>query len=189
MNPRRAVLVGVLILGGGCGVTTQDRARTVGPADVPFGLAEDAPRSATTLLGGTSIGDVFLLDEEGRLVAAPRRLARADPASVVAVLLAGATEEEVARGLSSALEEDHLISAIDVAGGIAIVDLGRAFAELDGASQRRALAQIVYTLTARPGIGRVTFTLDAQPVEIPTGDGALTTGSVSRDSYRSMEAP
>lgn len=71
-----------------------------------------------------------------------------------------------------------------LSGGVATVDLDEAFALLDGRDQRITLAQLVFTLTGRPGVGRVSFTVEGDPVDIPRGDGTLTSGSVSRDAYR-----
>jgi hypothetical protein len=53
--------------------------------------------------------------------------------------------------------------------GVATVDLvGEVFEDIPGGvEQRRAVAQIVLTLTQRPGVGQVSFTLDGEPLQVP----------------------
>ena len=49
--------------------------------------------------------------------------------------------------------------------GFVTVDLvGEAFQRIDPADQRSAIGQIVLTLTERPGVGQVRFTLDGEPL-------------------------
>jgi spore germination protein GerM len=57
---------------------------------------------------------------------------------------------------------------------------------LGGTEQLIALAEIVYTATARPGVGQVSFTLEGEPIEIPRGDGSLTSDAVTRGDYREL---
>jgi spore germination protein GerM len=172
-----------------CGISTEDAAQLARGDDVPFGLT-DIPRSTTTTTLRDIVAaevDIYLLGPEGRLVVATRKVAETDPSAVVAVLLEGPTEDEAAFGVTTALIDEHLVRSVEVVGGVADVDLAESFADINGATQRAALAQLVYTLTGRPGVGRVSFTLGGQPVEVPRGDGTLTTGSVARDSYREVQ--
>jgi spore germination protein GerM len=74
-------------------------------------------------------------------------------------------------------------------GGTAIVDLSRPFTALSGSDQLLALAQIVFTLTSRPGIGQVQFTLGGAAIDIPRANGSLTPSPVSRDDYGPLSPP
>ena len=188
MRPPPVVVAWVMLALAGCGVTTQTSARTTEPGDVPFGLAEEDRQTApdTVLPPAGSAAEVYFLDAGGRLVVAAREVGSERPDLVVAALLAGPTSAEADAGVRTALPDQGAVRSVEVTGGVAVVDLAASFVDLDGEAQRSALAQLVYTLTARPGIGRVSFTLEEQPVEILRGDGTLTTGSVSRDSYREM---
>ena len=51
-----------------------------------------------------------------------------------------------------------------------------------------AIAQIVLTLTRRPGIGQVQFTLDGEPLAVPERDNVQTVPGalVSRNDYQSL---
>ena len=55
--------------------------------------------------------------------------------------------------------------------------------------QALSVAQMVFTLTARPGIGRVSFTIDGEPVDVPDGSGALTSDPVAREDYDDLAPP
>lgn len=182
-----APLLASLLLSG-CGVSTQGSAEITPAGDVPFGLTE-SPRTTTTLPSGSESLQVYLLDPEGRLVPVDRHLDVDGLHDVVDALLGGPTTNESTIGLTSALDDPAVIRAVELAGGVASVDLAESFGDLGAEAQRSALAQIVFTLTGRPGVGLVAFTLDGQPIEIPTGDGSLTTGSVSRDSFRELLPP
>jgi hypothetical protein len=184
-----AVLAALALAGlAGCGIPPDKGVTLAQPGDVPFDLL-DASSSSTGTTGTTgpstptARATVFLVQGE-RLAAASRELpAPVSAQSVLESLANGPTDSEIALGLRTALLADDLIRSVGVAGGIATVDLGPAFAEIGGRDQILALAQIVSTLTGLPGVGRVSFTLEASPVGVPRGDGAITTGSVSRDDY------
>jgi len=107
--------------------------------------------------------------------------------SVLEALAAGPTATEVQLGLRTALlTTPGLVNSGGVSGGIATIDLGQPFSEIAGRDQIVALAQIVSTVTGLPGVGRVRFTLDGNPVGILRGDGAVTTETVSRDDYATL---
>jgi spore germination protein GerM len=99
-------------------------------------------------------GHLTALGWRGRLVAEPRAEARS-PRAALAALLHGPTAAERARGIRSALPAGIRLVRLEVARGTATVGLA-------GGSQRAwladgfyATAQVVYTLTAQPGIDRV----------------------------------
>jgi spore germination protein GerM len=99
-------------------------------------------------------GHLTDLGWRGRLVAEPRHEARSPRAALLA-LLHGPTAAERARGISSALPAGTRLIRVRVAQGTAIVGFtgGSRRAWLTGGFY--ATAQVVYTLTARPGIDRV----------------------------------
>ena len=57
---------------------------------------------------------------------------------------------------------------------------------LSSDDQLLALAQLVFTLTARPGIGQVRFTLRGEAIQVPRADGSLVATPVSRDDYSAV---
>lgn len=192
---RLRILAGLAVAGAlllpACGLPNEDTATPAGADEVPFGLLEeDPPQPPTTALPPTGpVTTIYLLDPSGeRLIGVERAVPEGgdlSPSDIIDILLLGATASETNAGVHTELSRDA-VTTVNLAGGVANVDLEEEFAELDGATQRRALAQLVYTLTSRPGVGRVSFTLAGQPIEVPRGDGTLTSGSVSRDSYREL---
>jgi spore germination protein GerM len=68
------------------------------------------------------------------------------------------------------------------------VAVTREFTGLGGGNQQLAVAQIVWTVTEFPGVQQVRFSIDGQPLEVPTDEG-LTDQPVDRDDYRSVAPP
>jgi spore germination protein GerM len=186
---RRLMLVLLVTALAGCGVPTDDGAETMD--DVPFGLLDpqaSEPADSATPPEGPAV-QIYLVDASGeRLVPVERRLGEGEALlpDVVDALLEGPTRAERRQGLSTAFVDDEAVGASDLVGGVASVDLTQPFTVLDGPTQRLAIAQMVLTLTRRPGVGRVAFTLQGQPIDIPRGDGTLAQGSVARDNYREL---
>jgi spore germination protein GerM len=186
---RRLLLLLLVAALAGCGVPSEDRAETM--EDVPFGLLDpeaSEPAETTASLEGPAV-QIYLVDPSGlRLVPVERRLGEGEASisDVVDVLLAGPTRAERRQGLTTAFVDEDAVESSDLVGGVASVDLTQQFTTLDGPTQRLAIAQMVLTLTGRPGVGRVSFTLDGQPIDIPRGDGTLAQGSVARDNYREL---
>lgn len=181
------LLVAALL--AGCGVPTGDKAEVMD--DVPFGLLDpqaSEPAETAAPPEGPAV-QIYLIDASGlRLVPVERRLAEVEASlpGVVEVLLDGPTRAERRQGLTTAFVDDDAVGSSDLVGGVASVDLTQQFTVLDGPTQRLAIAQVVLTLTGRPGVGRVAFTLEGQPIDIPRGDGTLAQGSVARDNYREL---
>ena len=182
------LLVAFTVALAACGIPTDDRASVASPESVPFDLLGETPSvTATTLpFAPTEKATIFLVQGE-RLAAVQRELpAPVSVESVLQALAAGPTATEVQLGLRTALLAPGLMDSGGVSGGIATIDLGQPFTEIAGRDQIVALAQIVSTVTGLPGVGRVRFTLDGQPVGILRGDGAVTTETVSRDDYATL---
>jgi len=189
---RLAALVAVVVAAGlglaGCGIPPDDHATLAAPGSVPFDLLGQAPSAtATTLsIAPTERATIFLVQGE-RLAPVQRELpAPVSVELVLEALAAGPTATEVQLGLRTALLTPGLMKSGGVSGGIAVIDLGQPFTEISGRDQIVALAQIVSTVTGLPGMGRVKFTLEGNPVGVLRGDGAVTTDSVSRDDYATL---
>ncbi len=52
-----------------------------------------------------------------------------------------------------------------------------------------AVAQLVLTLTAQPGVGQVVFVIGEDTAQIPRADNTLTNAPVSRDDFIELLAP
>lgn len=179
-----ATLVAVL---GGCGVSVQDEAERHDPESVPFDLLEPASTTSRPSAGERRrTVEVCLV--RGRSLVVLTREADADQPVDVAVRLleAGpATGLEAQSGLRTEVTEGSVLD-VEVAGGVAAVELAEDFAGLSVDAQLLAVAQLVCTLTGQRGVGQVRFTLDGTDVEVPRQDGSLTDGPVTRDDYRRL---
>lgn len=168
----------------GCGVPTQDNARVAPVKEVPAVLLSPPPSTTTTTVPvgpATAPYTLCLAQSGGPLVAVSRRLpVYASLDDILRALAQPPTSGEQAAGLNTAVTPG--ITAT-VSAGVARVVLDTAFGKESATDQLNAVAQIVCTLTARPGIGQVQFQLKGATTEVPRGDGSTTSNPVSRDDY------
>jgi hypothetical protein len=178
-----ALLLGIALALCACGVPTTT---TADPADdVPFGLLDPDRGSPSGSSGSGVVADLYLHDRStGRLLRLAATVDGTQLADVVFSLQRGALVEGSPGG--NPLADADVIRSVDLARGLATIDLSEAFADLGGADQLVALAEIVYTATARPGVGQVLFTLEGEPIEIPRGDGSLSSDAVTRGDFPSF---
>jgi spore germination protein GerM len=174
---RRVALVAVAAVAlTACGVPNDSSPRSL-PADaVPFELlAPDSTGVTTTTLVAVSAEVPIYLVGADRLVAA-RRLVESpvELINVLQALLAGATADEGAAGLRSAIIGSTQLISVRSQSGVATIDLTGDFATIGGQDQILAVAQLVFTVTALPGIVGIKLSLDGRAVEVPRGDGTLT---------------
>ena len=177
------VTMATTAVASGCGIGTEEQAEPVPADEVPFGLLAE-PRSPATATRGQQVGIFLVADDQlarvERLLPVGSKLSE-----VLGALSAGPTEPEGSLGLTSSLPVGQ-VDEVTSARGVALVDLRPSFADLRQRDQAMAIAQMVFTLTGQPGIGRVAFTLDGGAVEVPRGDGALTTDAVARDDFPAL---
>lgn len=179
------VALAVALALAACGVPLDNDARTVGDEDVPFGLLDPDRRPAVVAPpDGRRTVEIHLYSpDDEKLVPVSRRVAEVDPQDVLVELTLEPTEAEVATGLRNPLADSETALESTLSRGVLTVELSEAFGTLSGSDQLVAIAQIVYTSTGRPGIGRVQFRSEGEPTDILLGDGTLTTEPVSRDDY------
>jgi spore germination protein GerM len=116
---------------------------------------------------------IYLLAPNGTLSAVAREVPVPAPlVTILTALVDGPTNAEATAGLQSAVPPQTQVIAASVTAGVATVDLGGTFAQLVGPPEIEAVAQIVYTATALPGVTGVTFELNGQQVAVPTATGA-----------------
>jgi spore germination protein GerM len=202
-----AVAVAAALLTAACGLPTDESYAPIDSDDMPFALAEatttssssttTAPARSTTSAATTttlarptttvateSITLWFVLGN--RLKAVPRVLRQpVTPKQAIVELLAGPREADRPTGLRTTLDPG-MVDAVTRAGGVATVNLTAAFVAIPGQDQPLAFGQVVSTLTRRPGIGQVRFTRAGKPQPAFAGDGSLTTGPLTDESYAGL---
>jgi spore germination protein GerM len=175
------VALGVAV---GCGIDAEREANRVPPTEVPFGLLDQQATTSTEAPSGRT-ATVYLVAEE-RLVDIDRPVADgAGLSDLLELVVDGPSDTERVLGVTTAIPEGA-VAAVSSSRGLAEVDLTAEFGEIRSADQLLALAQIVYTLTAQPGIGGVNFTLEGEDVDVPLGDGAVGTEALTREDLRSL---
>lgn len=114
------------------------------------------------------------------------------PASLTAILdqvLAGPAPGETLSGIRSAIIPGARVRRAVLSDGLASIDLSEPFGDVQGKDQVAATAQIVFSCTALPGVERVQFRLEGRPVEVPAGDGTLTTRPLTRSDFLVVTPP
>ncbi len=184
MRRTGTVLVAVALAAGaaGCGIAADEGFEEFAPGQIPFGLADPATTTSTapTTLPATTVAPtttdpaarVTLCFVKADLVVEVDRLLPARPtvADVVRLLLDGPAATPTEEGLRSALPAGS-IGEVRVFGGVAALAVDPALRQLAAKEQTLAIAQLVCTLTAQPGVGQVSFEIDGVPVEVPRADG------------------
>lgn len=183
--PAVAALLCALTLA--CGIPTDSEPRPLAADRVPFGLLDPNPTPSSTPASpeGAVTMTIYLVMHE-RLAPVSRDVPPpGGPEQALGELLAGVTREEAATGMRSAIAPATGARPVVVAGEVR-VDLTRAFLIGGTKEQILAVAQIVYTLTALPGLDSVSFTLAGRSVEVPAPDGTLRTGPLRRSDFASV---
>ena len=191
----------LLVVLSSCAVPSSGSYQQVAPEDIPFGLnapQTTIPQTTTTVsdpMSTESIAvavsepiDLFFISNS-RLIKVQRNVASpANPSQALSSLVEGPNTSPEFVGLRTALPTTFAAS-VDVIRGVARVDATRAFLNsLSGLDQKLAIAQIVLTLTSRPGVGQVLFSVDGKLISVPRGRGDLAKPgtTVSFDDYSSL---
>ncbi len=185
-----AGLLPAAILLGACGIPTDSAPQKLSRSSVPFGLlAPSAPiTTATTLPSTLEVPvQIFLVAPDGHLAAVTRDVPFPAPLSaVLSALVAGPTAPEAASGLETAIPSHADVLSANISGGIATINLSSDFSQLVGPTQIQAVAQLVFTATALPAVHGVSFELQGQKIEVPTGSGAEVPGPVDRTAFAAL---
>ena len=190
-----------LVLTASCAVPSEGSYQKVAPSDIPFGLDEPQttiPETTTTLsllpiddtapVAVSEPVDLFFISNL-RITRVQRNVASpASPAQALSSLVEGPNSSPEYVGLRSALPV-NFAATVDVIRGVARVDATQAFLDsLSGLDQKLAIAQIVLTLTSRPGVGQVLFSVEGKLISVPRGRGdSVASGvPVTYDDYSQL---
>jgi hypothetical protein len=164
-----------------CGVPTDRSARRIDPDEVPFGLLSASPTPEPSAPRGSERRQVFFVRDTG-LVGVSRGLAAPTVTALIGALLGGPTDDESSRGLRTAIPAGTVLHGTQRAGDLVTLDLSDQLLQVRGAEQTLAIAQIVFTATAAPGVRSVQLRLNGQSLQVPRGDGTLS-DTVGRSDY------
>jgi hypothetical protein len=178
------VAAGLLLALAACGVPVQDDPRAIEDEKLPPGLLvrPDAEPSTTPAVAdqpGQDLIDVWFVSGE-RLVARPLVVGSAEVLQGAVELLGSPPESTADEPLRSAVPPGFVLSA-EYEAGVVTIDLDPTFSDLP--DQVLAIGQLVLTATEVPGVGYVDFTIEGEPIPVPTADGRSDSGAKTRDDY------
>lgn len=191
------IILGILL--GACGPRTQDAAAPL--RGVPDDLT--APTTTSTTTTSTSVAPTLTTVVESESVLLHFILGESittvmrnvpvnpDAQTVLDSLLAGYPSSTFGPDVRTAIPRD-LKATVTIERGLATVDVeGSLLTEISPIDQPLAIAQIVLTLTSRPGIGQVEFRVDGDPQAVPRGGGELAPAdeAVAYDDYAMLMTP
>jgi spore germination protein GerM len=179
---RRPVLISFVLamVCASCSIPADGQFEAIPNSEVPYelGAAQTTlpPTSETTVAPAdtsTEAIDAYFISNSRvlkivRLVAVP-----AGPEQALATLSSLDTQDPALAGIRTAIPKSFS-ATVTVERGVATVDSTRGLLDtLSPLDQRLAVAQIVLTLTSRPGIGQVLFSVDGESTGVPRGGGDL----------------
>jgi hypothetical protein len=193
LNRRPPALLALTLVAtlAACGIP-QDGEPTVTPGGMvmpPVAPSAAAPPGGPAGPAAAEANLAIFLVQADHLEKVVRNTPRDDLTRAFGVLLAGPTEAELGAGIRTAISAQTELRSVRLDGDTAVIDLSAAFVEVGGQEQILAVAQVVLTATAVPGVGRVRFLLEGQPVEIPRADGTLSSESLGASDYERLLAP
>ncbi len=153
----------------------------------PTTIATATTAASTTAVATTTTTTIALVDEILYFINGTKlkEVVRRVPAtlSLQAVLNDLGTDPPPGESLRTAVRSAYLGAVSANPSGVASVELTPAFSGLADSEAQLAIAQIVYTLTHRIGVGQVAFVRDGRPLSVPRGDGSQTDKQVSKLDY------
>lgn len=166
-------------------------------SEIPLSLSQAATTTVATTTTTTvapdldtaqmvnELVDLYFILGAGLLKIQTTVVSPATPAQALSLLGQGPLDDSSYVGLRTVIPQ-ALDAQVEVARGVATVSAPESFLRtLAPSDQRLAIAQIVATLTSRPGIGQVTFEVDGVPIAVPRGRGDLVAAGtpVTFDDY------
>lgn len=186
-NLTRIAVVALALASVACGVPQDDAPRELSRDGVPFGLLSPATTQTTAVISQPAVSGVVYLVRQDRLVAVQRQVrSPVSSGRLLTALLEGPTESEAAAGFRSAISSEARVRDVTASAGVVTIELSEEFVEVAGQDQILALAQIVFTATETDTAGAVRFRLAGEPVEVPRGDGTLTSAALTRADYAAL---
>jgi hypothetical protein len=182
----RAGILALVLACGACSVPAERHAQLVEDDAVPFGLLEPEtpPLLPSDAIGATDRAQLCFVEDDALTSVGMPLDSPIELDDVVSALADPPAIDD--RSLRTVVADPALVREVRLVAGVARVDLRSAVSALGGDEQLLAVAQLVCTLTGRPGVGLVSFTLEGAPADIPRGDGSVTNGAVSRDDYAEL---
>ncbi|MBT8217926.1 MAG: hypothetical protein HKN74_07110 [Acidimicrobiia bacterium] len=193
------VLIGVpfVLFGGGDNDEVITPTTEITPVPTTPPTTAPVPTTSSTSLPPAALPDrrpAYMLHDSGGNARrsgpflAPTVRNTATLEDTIGELLNGLTPSEVDLGLSTAIPSGTELLGVEVADGVATVDLTGAFEAGGGTfSMQARLAQLVYTVTGfDPAITGVRLSLNGVPVEVFSNEGLVLDDPMTRDGFQDL---
>ncbi len=176
------------------GTTTTATTQPPSTTETTQAPSTTAPTATTTTeMVPSEVVAYLMMDETGAvnrpgpfLVPVVRETTGSDLESTLTALLAGPTSDETQMipAMSTSIPDGTQLLGVDVAGGVATIDLSGDFASGGGSfSMMARLAQVVYTATRFENVDCVRFEFDGAPITTFSAEGIELNGPQCRDDY------
>jgi hypothetical protein len=173
-----------------CGVPTQSQPEA--HASLPRGPGNSSASPTSTLQpdppAPQGVVAVFFVSDKG-LIPVVRQDADMTPDGVLRTLLAGPTVSEQRAGLASLLNTDDVAGLRILEDASVVVSLTSAFDDLSATEQRRAIAQVVLSLTESGAATAVNFERGGVALVLPDASGNPVASRITRDDVIDLVAP
>ena len=150
---------------------------TTVPADTTTTVAPSETTTSTSAAPGDGGTTVKVYFGKGEKIAAAGRVipkTKEVGAAAMKALLDGPTAAEKQAGMVSDIPDGTTFLGLDIANGIATVDLSKEYESGGGSSSMfMRLAQVVFTLTQFSSVQGVNFKLDGQSIKVLGGEGII----------------
>ncbi len=186
-----ALTAALAVVLGACAVPVDTRPEEIPAQELPPDLqAPPSPPPSLTVRPEQAATVQLFFVRGDRLAPVTRQVAGAPSLpAILDQLVAGPASAEAVSGIRSAINPRTRIRRALLANGVASVDVSEPFVQVEGEDQIAAVAQLVFSCTALPGVERVRFLLEGRPVEVPAGDGTLTRRPLSRADFAALAPP
>ncbi len=176
----------VAALIAGCSPGGQDEPEAIARRDVPFQLLDTTTTTTDEAVSPTASPITLYFVVDDRLVPITRASTdRSLQMTLLETLFEGPTPEEASVGITTAIPSGTKTKGVERSGRTLIVRLSSDLATSD-VDSKLAVGQIVLTAADLPGIDRIRFELDGEPVQVPVGDGTLAEGPVTPGDYQDL---
>ncbi len=176
---------------GACGISGQGSPEDIDATKVNVDLGNAAAAPAVEGLTGPKV--YFLGPDRNSGSEVLRQAARDVPANdttaLMQALLDGLTQTERDKGWTTWIPAGTTLrQAVSLqADGTLVIDLSRAFFGVQSDSQKKAVAQIVYSVTGVEGVKGVRLLIEGQRTPLPVRDGRLSDELLDRNDYRDLD--
>jgi spore germination protein GerM len=165
-----------LVAFAGCGVPLDDTPRPINNTTVATSSSVPTTISPT---GAATVPVYFLNGDRLQAVEYPVE-GEATLGKALDFVLA-APPEDGSAGLRTSVPPGTRLRGVEVADGLATIDLTGEISDVGGSPQKEAFAQIVFTALGFDEVQEVQFQIDGKPIDAPTDDGNV--AIVSADAY------